>query len=253
MKKSFLPLAAALCFLAGLSACGGGGDSGGATVTPAAASVVPEGVYEGAISSLNFELVVLEDGTTWVLTGVRDSAGTLMVSSMSQGKGFATGASFNVADLKSFSSTGAVTTSTITATFALNGSFTGAETVNGASTPFFGAPMAISEFNYSTPAIQSAISGAWNFTSMDGSSDQINVSNSGAFSVSKNGCTTSGSITPRPSGKNVYNVSLVAGPAPCPRPGFSASGIAIVSKTGQLVVAVTNGDRTAGDASFGSR
>jgi hypothetical protein len=51
-----------------------------------------------------------------------------------------------------------------------------------------------------------------------------------------NGCTISGSIGPRPSGKNVFNVTLTAGASPCATPGLVTTGIGLYVpiKTGNL-------------------
>ena len=64
-------------------------------------------------------------------------------------------------------------------------------------------------------------------------------------------------MTPRPGGKNVYNVTLTFGAAPCALAGQSGSGIAIASPiTGgrtQLVVAAIDSTKQYGAVAFGTR
>jgi hypothetical protein len=59
------------------------------------------------------------------------------------------------------------------------------------------------------------------------------------------GCHYSGFVTPRPSGKNVYNVSLTFAGAPCILAGQQVSGVAVVYAidlyTMQLVVGLVEG------------
>lgn len=70
--------------------------------------------------------------------------------------------------------------------------------------------------NYDTPAMLSAISGSWSITELSGEDLALTVASSGAFTAASSlGCNFSGTVRPRASGKNVYNVALTFGPAPC--------------------------------------
>ena len=67
----------------------------------------------------------------------------------------------------------------------------------------------------------------------------------------------SGSLTPRTSGKNVFNLAVTFGPAPCYLPNKNANGIAITyaltNGKSQFVAAVIDDTRTYGAAIVGSR
>jgi hypothetical protein len=63
---------------------------------------------------------------------------------------------------------------------------------------------------------------------LDGETATLTVASNGAIAgISSLGCSFTGTITPRPSGKNVFNTTLTFGGAPCALPGQSASGIAL--------------------------
>jgi hypothetical protein len=59
-------------------------------------------------------------------------------------------------------------------------------------------------------------------------------------------------VVPRPSGKNVDNVTITFGPAPCLLPNGSGSGIAVIAGA-ELTVAAVTADRANGAAFFGTR
>jgi hypothetical protein len=93
---------------------------------------------------------------------------------------------------------------------------------------------------------------------LDGTTTVVSVSSSGAFTGNNSGCLISGSITPRTSGKNIFNVTVTAGTSPCLSPGATYTGIAVTyliagTSTRQLIVAGVNATRTAGNAFFGVR
>lgn len=80
----------------------------------------------------------------------------------------------------------------------------------------------------------------------------------GTFSSTTSlGCKISGSVAPRASGKNVYDVTVNFGAAPCGVPNGSATGNAIItnlpSGARQLSVAVSSADFTNAGVFFGQR
>ena len=67
----------------------------------------------------------------------------------------------------------------------------------------------------------------------------------GAFTASSSlGCNFAGTVLPRPSGKNVFNVSLTFGPAPCALPGQAAAGIAVAIIAVSVNVLILRSDET---------
>ena len=84
------------------------------------------------------------------------------------------------------------------------------------------------------------------------------VNANGTFSATTSvGCRLSGAFTPRASGKNVYDITVAFGAAPCGLPNGSAAGNAIItnltSGQRQLTVAVTTADGANGGVFFGQR
>jgi hypothetical protein len=234
-----------------LGGCGGGGDSAIAVATPTA-----EGVYGGTLTggrSNAFNLLVLENGEAWSMYGTQ-SATSFGVAGFVQGAGTSSNGSFTVSNGKDFGFSPAQAGST-SATYDAT-----AKTISGTtgSVTFSGGPVAGSLYNYDTAASLSAISGAWSATGLTGESIALNVAASGAFTATSGlGCKFSGTVAPRASGKNVFNVSLTFGAAPCALAGQAATGIALVyplaSGRTQLLVAAVDSTRTYGAAAVGTR
>ena len=105
--------------------------------------------------------------------------------------------------------------------------------------------------------LAAVIAGSWSLTTLDGDGLTMNVQNNGSFTAVSSGCGFGGTVAPRASGKNVFDVQLTFGPAPCALPGQRAAGIAVAYPLGngrtQLLVAVVTPDRSAGQAAFGDR
>ena len=83
------------------------------------------------------------------------------------------------------------------------------------------------------------------------------VNGNGTFSTTTSlGCRLSAAFTPRASGKNVYDITVTFGAAPCGLPNGSAAGNAIItnltSGQRQLTVAVTTADGANGGAFSGN-
>ena len=92
---------------------------------------------------------------------------------------------------------------------------------------------------------------------MQGASVRLTVQANGVFAATSDGCSFSGRLTPRLSGKNVFDMNLRFGPSPCALPGQTATGIAIDFPLGggqrQLIVAGSTISRDYGTVMFGAR
>ena len=248
-----------------LAGCGGGSDS---PVTPAAAVSVPvpvstataEGVYVGDLTgsrSNEFELLVLENGEFWTIYGT-SSPTTVSVAGFIQGSGTSNNGKFTSSNAKDFGINPALA-GTVSATYdATAKTIAGTVTATTGTVSFSGGPISGSLYNYNTPASLATIAGAWSTTTLTGEAVALNISSSGAFTATSGlGCNFSGTVTPRSSGKNVFNVGLTFGAAPCALPNQSESGIALSYPLGngktQLVVAATDGPRNNGAVVFGAR
>lgn len=123
---------------------------------------------------------------------------------------------------------------------------------------FDGGPIAGSSYHYNAAASLTTLAGSWSTTSLTGETVALTISPAGAFTATSSlGCSFGGTVAPRASGKNVFNVSLTFGAAPCALPGQIATGIAVANTLSsgrtQLLVAVVDSTRTYGTAAFGSR
>jgi hypothetical protein len=241
----------------------GSGTVGTANVTSVAirCGTEPEGVYGGTLTgstSTAFEMLILDTGEFWSLYGTQ-TATYFLVAGFVQGTGSANNGAFNSSNAKDFGfrpgAAGTVTGSYNKTAKTISGT---ASTTAG-TVSFSGGPIAGSLYNYDAAASLSTVSGAWSTTATTGETITLNVTAGGsATGTSSLGCSMTGTVSPRPSGKNVFNVALTFGPAPCLLPGQPATGIAVaypVSSGGltQLIVGVTDSARNVGLAAFGTR
>lgn len=215
-----------------------------------------QGMYAGRLSGSGylFNSLILEDGQYWGFYS-HTSSGYLAPSGFLQGQGSPASGVFSAADVKDFgpvpASPGSMTAN-YTAMTSLNGSVgvpTGA--INFTSTGLNDA-----SYRYNTPAKISELQGSHRLSGTLGA-HTMTIGANGAFSASTAGCNYSGNLTPRASGKNVYNVSWTFGAGSCPLSGQSATGVAFSYLTNegasrQIVIAVTNAGRTVGTLAQGA-
>lgn len=247
----------ALAAAAFLTACGGGSD------TPAPAAPVPlaaaEGYYQGTVSTgQQFQLLMLENDQFYSLIGNTDAQGVFRVVSLFEGKGVSNNGSFSASNIKEYSNNGQVVAGTLSASYSPKVSITGSASAAGGSASFTGTAPATANYIYETPATLGSVSGSWSGASLDGAALNFSVSAAGAISGTvASGCTFTGTSTPRASGKNVLDVAVTFGPAPCAVPGLTGKGIGVTSLLAsgkrQFLIAVTNTDRTAGTVVFAQR
>ena len=239
-----------------LAGCGGGGSS---TPTPVSGPSA-EGAYKGTITNSAtasaFNAVVLEDGQYWTLYG-NSAGGVLVVNGLIQGQGTSTNGTFTSSTLKDFGYSPAVS-GTLNATYAAGASISGTVVLGAGSIGLTGTAVPTATFDYNTAASVSNVVGAWTLSSTSGQTIALNIASGGSFTgLVSNGCSLTGTVSPRPSGKNILNVQLTFGPAPCSLPGQQAVGIGIyttlVTGAHQLIVAVTDSTRTYASTSFGTR
>lgn len=234
-----------------LTACGGG--SGGST--PVANAVV-EGAWTGTTSTgYAVNLVTLEDGSTYSLFGT-NSTGVFYVSGFDQGTLSISGNTIS-GTLKEYEYTGATVTGTVNATATTGVSINGSITAGTVSSTFSLTPLSSTYYSYSAPANTSNVVGTWAGTMLNGTSATVVIGTNGSISGSNNGCTFVGSAAPRVSGKNIFNVNLTFGAAPCLLPNQTATGIAlnytVASGLKQLIVAVQDSTKAAGTVFIAQR
>jgi hypothetical protein len=149
-------------------------------------------------------------------------------------------------------------TGTVTATFTPASAVSGSMAGGGSVRPFNGTYLTGSTYDYSAGASLASIAGAWSLSGTDGSTATVSIGAAGAVTGTSSGCNFSGRLTPRANGKNVFDVTLANGPAPCAAPGATSTGVAVsylIAGTAlrQLVVVGTDASRTSGAAYFGTR
>lgn len=238
-----------------MSACGGGGgDSPAATNSSSKAEGVYEGTLSGSSSSV-FQLLVLENDEYWGLYGSQ-VGNTFGVRGFIQGQGTSNNGSFTSANAKDFG-TVPPTSGTITASYVANASLNGSVASSAGSATFSGTSIAPTNYNYNVAAAVGEIAGNWTLGALDGSTVTLSVAAGGSFTANSAGCAITGTFTPRASGKNVFDVALTFGGAPCALPGTAGAGVALTYPTAvgthQLIVAGVDPARTAGTALFGTR
>lgn len=259
MRKSRVLFLAALSIF--MSACGGGGSSSTpTTTTPTPQPTSPEGVYSGTVTGSqhkNFQMVILENGDTWTLYGT-DTATASYIAGFMQGTVTWTNTTFASSNAKDFG-TYPPTPGTITGSYNSAAKTASGTASDGKATlSFSGATPVAATYNYLAPADLSKISGNWSLTTFDGVGILMSISSAGKISAAAStGCTLDGSATPRPSGKNIFNVSLVFSGSACVSKGVTASGIALSYPIGnnktQLIIAGVDTTRALGTVAFGAR
>lgn len=222
-----------------MSACGGGGGAGGSSSPGAAQSA--EGLWQGNTSSGNrVTAAVLETGELWAL-----------VSSSSGVVGFING-STNVSG--SVVSGNETSYNLVSHTYGVQ-SYSG--TVSTKNTMALSGPdwsfNAMYQSGYDqAPAGLVAMAGTYSgwLASVSGTfapSSVVSISSTGQITSPGAPCSANGSITPRASGKNVYNVTIGFTGASCTAASTTLSGIAAYNNTsGVLVVLALNPGKTDG-------
>lgn len=209
---------------AALVACGGGGgdDDGPAPQLQGVwdTTTTPGGAQGGAI--------VLEDGSYWGFSGANDSIDTLYQGTLTLTGNALASTNLRLFDLDAAQSFDASNVSGIFGgnTFSLNTTVSGAvSALAGTRTP------SDAGYSYDTPAQLADLAGSWTAVLSTGDTGTVTVQANGSFaSTTSVGCSLTGTATPRASGKNVFNIALTFGPAPCALPNVTAAGIAVASR-----------------------
>ena len=226
---------------------------GGASSTQSA-----EGLWSGTTST-GYELnsLILENNEFWNIVG-KTINNVFYVVAFDRGA-----ASVNANSYSSFfkeytatSSALGYSTGTVTTNTKISGTVT---TINGGTTQnttISMTPPSASLYDYNKSADINDVIGSWNGSFLSGYSGIVQVLSNGQVTGITNGCNFSGSFSPRSSGKNAFDFTLVNGTG-CITPGFKSSGIAIsyTASSGkrQLIAASTNDANTQGDLFFAQR
>jgi hypothetical protein len=253
--------------LTGCGGGGGGGDGRGGVSGSnndkgdygAGADTAPgiHGIHVGSLSNgMAHTTFVLDDEEFYILYGVPTN-GQLFTTGFFQGDGALSNGSLSSPNVRDFSMTGTVKSGSLSASFNPGVSLNGSVTSGSTTLTFTSAPLANSPYNFHTAAKPANLAGAWGITGMQGTAVVLNIGTNGSFTGSEGGCSISGTMTPRASGKNVFDLALTYGPAPCGSPGESIIGVALeyilAGGRQQLVVAGADSTRPTGAVFLGTR
>lgn len=237
-----------------LGACGGGG-SDAERVAGTAADVLPtvlraEGLYTGTLS--NGELMqslILETGDIFLMHG---DFKTLNGQEMLQGPGRADNGSYSSTDTRDYDpdNTRPFFPAPISAAYDSAGRFSGSIVEQGQTIGFSGLRPAQSAYDYDQPASLDKVLGAWGDALL-----RITIGIAGDIQLSSRQCDGKGTIKPRASGKNVFDIEWTFGAIPaCPFYGQTVKSIAFVQAFNQyptergqnIIIMGVNDSRTAG-------
>jgi hypothetical protein len=229
--------AAGLAIAALIVGCGGGGDSPAPAPAPTPAptpKVSAEGFWQGT-SSTGYSVVgvVLENGEYWFIYSLNN-----FISGVVQGSGQSSNGSFTSTNAVDLNVDGSILAGSVSGSYRVNQSFSGTGSGTGGSFTF----SLTYDPSYDRPASQSAVAGTWAARISPTQTLSVTVGSNGVLTGSFNGCSLSGSFTPRPSGKNVYQVTYTLGSAPCVLPGTTFSGVGVFTTNptgGQRIVTAT--------------
>ena len=245
--------------IASLFGCGGGGGGGGGASSNSIPPVtVPalQGAFVGTNSANTvYNALVLDDGSFYSYYGTL-SGNALFVQGVGVGKATSNNGSWNVTynDYQGGALLAAGTGSgTYTAT-----TLSGSNSEGGQTSSFALSAPAANTYVYKSPALVSTISGAWNGSATDGSTNSWTINADGTFAgLSNTGCSYNGTFTPRSSGVNVFNIAITFGAAPCALAGQQTTGVAVtyLLTNGQteMVVIGTHASQALGIGLFGVR
>lgn len=230
-----------------VTACGGGGGGDAPSSpppAPASAADSAEGFWTGTASS-GYSLLgaVLDNGEYWVMYHANG-----FLYGVVQGVGRSNGGSFSSSSGLDYFLGGGVTPVAVSASYRSRTSLQGTVTPQSG-----GAPITFTagyDSAYDTPASISAVQGTWRGRLTSGESYAINVAPGGALSgAGSSGCTFTGRISPRASGKAVYDVAVTFNGGVCLLGTQTIRGIGVVAGTAQqpaLFTAALNATRSAG-------
>ena len=243
MRKSILAATmAAFSFL--MSACGGGSGGASTSESDSSAAAVPsaQGAYRGTASDgRDITALVLDQGVTWILYGTSSNGGPINLLGFMNGQAsYEDGGQFNT-DLQDFSSINSVAPASLEALYVPGKALDGTLTYGDKSTASFKADEISIGYDYDKPADLASVKDTWTggATLASQSVATLKVDPDGAFTLDVGGCPAQGRLTPRASGKNVFDVSLT----PCQSPEAArgnafAYSLAGTNKT-QFILMVT--------------
>ncbi|RJG01806.1 hypothetical protein [Noviherbaspirillum sedimenti] len=246
------------------SGCGGSDSAAitenftiGPSTTTTLATGSAQGLYEGVASNGRyFNTLVLENDQFTIIYGNRLN-NVFTVTGLITGSGQSGNGSFSSTDLKDFPAGGIPLAGTLSASFIPATSFNAVVNRAGQAITFAGTVPSSTSYVYNSLANLADIVGAWDMTTLTGEPVALNIAANGSFTAASAGCGFTGTIAPRVSGRNVFNVVITFGPAPCVLASQTVSGHAVTYLLGngqrQLIAAATDATKNNATVVFGAR
>lgn len=217
-----------------------------------------EGLWSGNTNTgLEINSLILENNEFWNIIG-QTVNNFFYVVAFNYGATTITGSNFSnfYREFYSNNSVLGYASGTVVSNSAISGTATSVGTSIPQTISFSLKTANSTAYNYDKSADMNEVIGRWTGNFLSGSLASVQIANNGQVTGITNGCNFSGTIIPRNSGKNVFDISLIDGTG-CPSPGYKSTGIAIsyllTSGKRQLIAAGTNLTKTQGQIFFAQR
>jgi hypothetical protein len=240
-----------ICIMSMLIACSSGGSDSNSTPAPPQTATSAEGLWKGTTATgRTVGGLVLDDGSYWVLYTVIGNP--TVAAGLVQGNSTSQLGSFTSSNTKDFNLEGAgIQDATIAGNYvqknSLNGTITYANGTTGSFTSTYDA-------DYELAPNMTLIAGTYTGPIADGQTVTVTASSAGTLAGhSTDGCTFTGSFTPRAKG-NVFNVTVTFGGGACSNGTDTVNGVAFFdAATQRLYSAALNSARTNGFIFIGTK
>ncbi|WP_189530122.1 hypothetical protein [Paludibacterium paludis] len=258
-KKNTALLFLGSLFLASCGGGGGGGSGGGSSSGSSSAVTTPskpEGAYIGNTSDGNDTwTLVLDNDQLFSIYG-RTVNSQFQVSGFVTGKGVASNGSYPVTETVDFNYTD-VLRGSATFTYVAGKSLAGSFSEAGRTVSFTSQATKTSVYDYAQPARLATVGGTWTLADLTGTWHTLTIGGDSTLRGSTpSGCVYTGTIAPR-GNKNVFDVALTFGAAPCRYPGLKQTGVAVSytlpNGMSQMMLAATDAAQANGTLLIGSR
>lgn len=238
---------AILAAAAALVACGGGGGAAPASAPVPVTNVSAEGIWNGTTSTgFSVFFVILENGESWGIYGLTSITGAFFGNASTNSSSISmNGTSFDF--ISRVGSPGTLT-GTVVSKSTLNLVSPAGSTLNAAYSTSYDQ----------TPSL-AALAGTYSGQAVSGGTapqaTTVTISATGTVNAVVVGCATSGSVIPRATGKNIFNVSVTSvGPACALGTGTVSTGIAYFNPvTRQFIAMALNPSKGDGFVYTGTR
>jgi hypothetical protein len=232
------------CFNSGFApaACGGGYSEGDVSSLPQPTATSAQGRWTGTTSTgRTVAGLVLKDGSYWLFYSAKNNPHIL--AGLVQGSGMSHSGSFGSSNTRDFNVEGmGIRAATMNGSYVPNKSFQGTIAYfNGNTESFTSTSNADSE---SAPNL-TLVAGTYAGLRADNSTVTVTVDSTGTLSGhSTDGCTVTGTLSPRGKG-NVFHTSVTFGGGACRQRTETVTGVALYdAATNRLYIAALNNVRT---------